>query len=115
MVFCAGSNATFLLALILICSPVAGLRPMRAALAYLQYAEPSQPETVALFRWRVVSATMSQRIASACRFGRSWRSANSAANCLSVTVSAVAVFAVAGFAIVFIPSFATRSIAPIGC
>lgn len=46
----AGRNATFLLAAICIVSPVAGLRPVRFALAHLQCSQPIDPDAIALLK-----------------------------------------------------------------
>src|SRR5205823_12557505 len=83
----AARNATFLLALILIGSPVAGLRPIRAA-RWRTCRMPSPPmrRRLPFFRCLTMLPTMSLSIASACFFATSWLSASSAARCLRVTV-----------------------------
>src|SRR5947199_2608565 len=83
----AARNATFLLALILIGSPVAGLRPIRAA-RWRTCRMPSPPmrKRLPFFRCLTMLPTMSLSIASACFFAISWPSASSAARCLRVTV-----------------------------
>src|SRR5271166_307457 len=84
----AGRKATFLLAFILIASPVAGLRPILAA-RFRTWRMPKPVKRILLpfLRWRVVSVTKSPRMASACFFGTSWLSDKAAAKCLSVTVA----------------------------
>src|SRR5947208_866120 len=80
-------NATFLLALILIGSPVAGLRPMRAARwRTCRMPSPTIRRRLPFFRCLTMLPTMSLSIASACFFATSWLSASSAARCLRVTV-----------------------------
>src|ERR1700722_10640965 len=94
----AGRNATFLLALILMASPVAGFRPIRAA-RFRTWRMPSPVRRILapFLRWRVVSVTKSPSTASACLFAISWLSANSAARCLRVMVAWVADLAGAAF------------------
>src|SRR6516164_5530852 len=82
----AARNATFLLALNLIASPVAGLRPMRAA-RFLTCKIPS-PEILIrspFLRCLVIRPTRSARRASPARFVNWCSSASVAARCLSVT------------------------------
>src|SRR6266849_2105155 len=80
-------NATFLLALILIGSPVAGLRPMRAARwRTCKMPSPTRRRRLPFFRCLTMLSTMSLSIVSACFFAISWLSASSAARCLRVTV-----------------------------
>src|SRR3984957_8873471 len=95
----AGRKAIFLLALILMASPVAGLRPIRAA----RFRTWGMPRPVGrilspFLRCRVASVTKSPSTASACFFAMSWLSASAAARCLSVTVAWAAAFAGAAFA-----------------
>src|ERR1700730_9644429 len=93
----AARNATFLLALILIGSPVAGLRPMRAArLRTCRMPRPAMRMRSPFLRCLTRSPTRSLRIVSACFFGTSWVSARDAARCLMVTVVGVAAFAMVG-------------------
>src|SRR6516162_1471843 len=90
----AARKATFLLALILIGSPVAGLRPMRAArLRTWRMPRPLMRMRSPFLRCLTRSPTKSLRIVSACFFGTSWVSARAAARCLMVTVVGVAAFA----------------------
>src|SRR5215468_1793884 len=90
----AARKATFLLALILIGSPVAGLRPMRAArLRTCRMPRPLMRMRSPFLRCLTRSPTRSLRIVSACFFGTSWVSARDAARCLMVTVVGVAAFA----------------------
>src|SRR4051812_48423057 len=84
----ATRKATFLLALILIGSPVAGLRPMRAA----RFRTWSTPRPLILirspfFRCLATRSTMSVSTASACFLANSWFSASCAARCFRVTVA----------------------------
>src|SRR5262249_16756431 len=88
---------TFLLALILIGSPVAGLRPMRAArLRTCRMPRPLMRMRSPFLRCFTRRSTRSLRIVSACFFGTSWVSARDAARCLRVTVVGVAAFAMVG-------------------
>src|SRR5437016_2225162 len=83
----AARNATFLLALILIGSPVAGLRPIRAARwRTCRMPSPTRRRRLPFFRCLTMLPTRSLRIVSACFFAISWPSASSAARCLRVTV-----------------------------
>src|SRR5437016_1526912 len=83
----AARNATFLLALILIGSPVAGLRPIRAARwRTCRMPSPTRRRRLPFFRCLTMLPTRSLRIPSACFFAISWLSASSAARCLRVTV-----------------------------
>src|SRR5215213_9495642 len=92
----AARNATFLLALILIGSPVAGLRPMRAArLRTCRMPRPPMRMRSPFLRCFTTRSTMLPRIASACFFESSWPSATFAERCFSVTVGAVVLVAVA--------------------
>src|SRR5262245_57816677 len=86
----AARKATFLLALILMGSPVAGLRPMRAA-RWRTCRMPSPPirRRLPFLRCFTMRPTMSDSIASLCFLGTSWLAAISAARCLRVTVVAV--------------------------
>ena len=94
----AGRNAIFLLALILMASPVAGFRPILAArFRTWRMPRPVRRILSPFFRWRVVSVTKSPSTASACFFAMSWLSANAAARCLSVMVACAAAFAGAAF------------------
>src|SRR5262245_25157477 len=93
----AARKATFLLALILIGSPVAGLRPMRAArLRTCRMPRPLMRMRSPFLRCFTRRSTRSLRIVSACFFGTSWVSARDAARCLRVTVVGVAAFAMVG-------------------
>src|SRR5204862_7121416 len=68
----AARKATFLLALIWISSPVAGLRPLRAArLRTWRMPRPTMRIRSPFFRCLVIMATMSLRIDSACFFDNS--------------------------------------------
>jgi hypothetical protein len=96
----AGRKAIFLLALILMVSPVAGFRPIRAArFRTWRIPRPVRRILSPFLRCRVVSVTGSPSTASACFFGRSWLSDKVAARCLSVTVACAAAFAGAAFAV----------------
>ena len=89
----AARKATFLLALIWIASPVAGLRPMRAArLRTCRIPRPTMRIRSPFFRCLVILVTRSLRMASACFLDNSWSSAMADARCLSVTVVGVAAF-----------------------
>src|SRR3954452_7805519 len=89
----AARNATFLLALIWMASPVAGLRPMRAArLRTWRMPRPTMRIRSPFLRCLVTLPTRSVRMASVCFFDSSWSSARPAARCLSVTVVGVAAF-----------------------
>src|ERR1700676_2182614 len=93
----AARKATFLLALIWIASPVAGLRPMRAArLRTCRMPRPTMRMRSPFFRCLVIRLTMSLRMDSACFLDNSCSSAIAAARCLSVTVVGVAAFAIFG-------------------
>src|SRR6185295_516717 len=89
-------KATFLLALIWIGSPVAGLRPMRAArLRTTRTPRPTRRMRSPFLRCLVRLVTRSWSRASACFFGISWLSASSAARCFVETVFCLAFAAVA--------------------
>src|SRR5262249_667919 len=92
----AARNATFLLALILIGSPVAGLGPMRAA-RWRTARMPSPPMRMRepFLRCFTPCPTKSLSIVSACFFAISCSSASEAARCLRVTVAWVPAFCVA--------------------
>src|SRR6202165_4024743 len=91
--FLAARKATFLLALMWIASPVAGLRPMRAArLRTCRMPRPTMRMRSPFFRCLVIRPTRSFRMASACFLDNSCSSAMAAARCLSVTVVGVAAF-----------------------
>src|SRR6476660_1088383 len=93
-------KATFLLALILIGSPVAGLRPMRAArLRTCRMPRPPMRMRSPFFRCFTTRSTMLPRIASACFLESSWPSATFADRCFSVTVGAVVLVGVAAMGI----------------
>src|SRR5260370_28319336 len=80
-------NATFLLALILIGSPVAGLRPIRAARwRTCRMPSPTRRRRLPFFRGLTMLPTRSLSIVSACFFAISSLSASSAARCLRGTV-----------------------------
>src|SRR4051812_48327261 len=89
----AGRKAIFLLALIWIGSPVAGLRPIRAARA-LTWKMPrlGMRILVPCCRCSTKPCTNASSNASAWRFGRSWLSASPAAICFRLTAAAVAPF-----------------------
>src|SRR3977135_1052362 len=89
----AARKAIFLLALILMDSPVAGFRPILAG-RFRTWRMPSPFRRILspFLRCRVVSVTKSPSTDSACFFGRSWLSDKAAARCLSVTVICGAVF-----------------------
>jgi Fatty acid hydroxylase superfamily len=88
-----------LLALILIASPVAGLRPILAARPHLEDAEADQPDFVAPLEVLRGERNQSPSTASACFFAMAWLSANSAARCLRVTVACATAFAGAALAL----------------
>ena len=86
--FLAGRKAIFLLALILIASPVAGFRPILAArFRTWRMPRPVRRILSPFLRCRVANVTKSPRTASACFFGRSWLSDKPAARCFSVMVA----------------------------
>ena len=82
-------KATFLLALIWMASPVAGLRPMRAArLRTCRMPRPPMRIRSPFFRCLTIWPTRPPRMASACFFDSSLSSATLAARCFNVTVVA---------------------------
>src|ERR1043165_8948379 len=93
----AARKATFLLALILIGSPVAGLRPMRAArLRTCRMPSPPIRMRSPFFRCFTTRSTMLPRMASECFLASSCCSATFAARCFRVTVGAVVLLAAMG-------------------
>src|SRR5215470_14620537 len=91
----AARKATFLLALIWIGSPVAGLRPMRAArLRTWRMPRPPMRMRSPFLRCFTTRPTKSPRIVSDCFFAISWLPAKVAARCFRVTVVCVAAFAI---------------------
>src|SRR4029079_3779844 len=89
----AARKATFLLALILMASPVAGLRPMRAGrLRTWRMPRPLRRMRLPFFRCLVMSPTMPMSMALTFAFGRPLLSANAIARWRSVTVSAFTAF-----------------------
>src|SRR6185503_21339883 len=93
----AARNATFLLALILIASPVAGLRPMRAArLRTCRTPNPAIRMRQPFFRFFTSRAITSFMIASPAFLERSCAAAMSAARCFWVTVVGAALAPFAG-------------------
>src|SRR6202048_1048902 len=86
----AARNATFLLALIWMGSPVAGLRPMRAArLRTCRMPSPPMRMRSPFLRCLVTRPTRSPSTASVCFFDISWDSERFAARCFRVTVAGV--------------------------
>src|SRR5689334_3395016 len=85
----AARKATFLLALMWMVSPVAGLRPSRAA-RLRTWRMPSPPMRIRspFLRCLVTKVTRSPSTASVCFFDISWFSAKLAARCFMVTVGA---------------------------
>src|SRR5215472_18737634 len=89
----AARKAIFLLALILMASPVAGLRPMRAGrLRTWMMPSPLMRMRRPFFRCLAISPTMSMSMALTCDFATPWLSAKAIARWRSVTVSALAAF-----------------------
>src|SRR6266700_2978271 len=85
----AARNATFLLALMWMVSPVAGLRPSRAArLRTCRMPSPPMRMRSPFLRCLVTRLTRSPSTASVCFFDISWFSAKLAARCFIVTVGA---------------------------
>src|SRR4051812_2768506 len=102
----AARKATFLLALILIGSPVAGLRPMRAGrLRTCMMPRSGMRILEPFFRAAVMSPTKSVSIATAWRFGRLCALPIHSARCFSVTIGGIGpragFFAGAAFAAAF--------------
>ena len=87
----AARNATFLLALILIASPVAGLRPMRAGrLRTWRMPRPAMRILSPFLRCLEIIVTRSVRTSVATFLDSSWLSPKVAARCLSVTTVCLA-------------------------
>src|SRR6266568_2782483 len=85
----AARKATFLLALMWMVSPVAGLRPSRAArLRTCRMPSPPMRMRSPFLRCLVTRLTRSPSTASVCFFDISWFSAKLAARCFIVTVGA---------------------------
>src|SRR3954451_5885981 len=87
-------------------SPVAGLRPMRAA-RFRTCRMPRPPMRIRspFFRCFTTRSTMLPRMASACFFESSWPSATFAERCFSVTVGAVVLVGVAAMGIRLLLSY----------
>src|SRR5215472_5952426 len=84
----AARKAIFLLALILMASPVAGLRPMRAGrLRTCKMPRPLMRMRRPLFRCPAMASTMPASMSLVLTLGSPWLSARSAARWRSVTVS----------------------------
>src|SRR5262245_29736310 len=92
----AARNAIFLLALILMLSPVAGLRPIRAGrLRTCKMPRPFKRMRLPFLRCLVMSSTICISRALTSAFLTAWASESAVARCRRVTVSTLA-FALAG-------------------